>query len=63
MKKFGCVLLKGGRSSRMGGNDKAELLYRGISFKERIRKELEQSDLPLSEAKKRGSPGNTRSDP
>ena len=47
MKKFGCVLLKGGRSSRMGGNDKAELLYRGISFKERIRKELEQSDLPL----------------
>lgn len=58
MKKFGCVLLKGGRSSRMGGNDKAELLYRGISFKERIRKELEQSDLPLflSEAQKAGIP-------
>ena len=58
MKKFGCVLLKGGRSSRMGGNDKAELLYRGISFKERIRKELEQSDLPLflSEAQKSGDP-------
>ena len=58
MKKFGCVLLKGGRSGRMGGNDKAELLYRGISFKERIRKELEQSDLPLflSEAKKAGIP-------
>ena len=54
MEKFGCVLLKGGKSSRMGGNDKAELLYKGKSFGERIKKELEQSELPVfvSEAKK-----------
>lgn len=27
MEQYGCVLLKGGKSSRMGGSDKAKLLY------------------------------------
>ena len=26
MEQYGCVLLKGGKSSRMGGSDKAKLL-------------------------------------
>ncbi len=58
MEKFGCVLLKGGRSSRMGGNDKAELLYKGKSFGERIKEELEQLNFPvfMSEAKKSRDP-------
>ena len=37
MEQYGCVLLKGGKSSRMGGSDKAKLLYRGKSFEERIK--------------------------
>ncbi len=58
MGHFGCVLLKGGRSSRMGENDKAELLYRGKSFGNRIKEELEQLELPffLSQAKKGTDP-------
>ena len=40
MEQYGCVLLKGGKSSRMGGSDKAKLLYRGKSFEERIKGEL-----------------------
>lgn len=58
MKKFGCVLLKGGKSSRMGGNDKAELLYKGKSFGERIKEELEQLNVPVfvSEAKESTDP-------
>ncbi len=58
MKKFGCVLLKGGKSSRMGGNDKAELLYKGKTFGERIKEELEQLNVPffVSEAKKSTDP-------
>ena len=61
MEQYGCVLLKGGKSNRMGGSDKAKLLYRGKSFKERIKGELEQLGLPVfvSEAKKKpGSQGN-----
>ncbi len=56
MNQYGCVLLKGGKSSRMGGNDKSQLLYKGKSFEERIKKELMQLELPLfmSEAKKSG---------
>ena len=58
MEQFGCVLLKGGKSSRMGGNDKAGLLYKGKSFGKRIKDELEQLGLPLfvSEAKKGTDP-------
>ena len=37
MEQYGCVLLKGGKSNRMGGSDKAKLLYRGKSFEERIK--------------------------
>ena len=47
MEQYGCVLLKGGKSSRMGGSDKAKLLYRGKSFEERIKGELEQLGLPV----------------
>ena len=58
MEQYGCVLLKGGKSSRMGGSDKAKLLYRGKSFEERIKGELEQLGLPVfvSEAKKSPDP-------
>ena len=47
MEQYGCVLLKGGKSNRMGGSDKAKLLYRGKSFEERIKGELEQLGLPV----------------
>ena len=58
MEQYGCVLLKGGKSNRMGGSDKAKLLYRGKSFEERIKGELEQLGLPVfvSEAKKSPDP-------
>ena len=58
MEQYGCVLLKGGKSSRMGGSDKAKLLYRGKSFEERIKGELEQLGLSVfvSEAKKSPDP-------
>ena len=57
MEQYGCVLLKGEKPNRMGGSDKAKLLYRGKSFEERI-KELEQLGLPVfvSEAKKSPDP-------
>ena len=52
--KWGCVLLKGGRGSRMGYRDKSELIWRGQTFGFRIRQELEQLGIPcfLSEADK-----------
>lgn len=52
--KWGCVLLKGGRGSRMGYRDKSELIWRGQTFGFRIRQELEQLGIPcfLSEAEK-----------
>ena len=61
MEQYGCVLLKGGKSNRMGGSDKAKLLYRGKSFEERIKGELEQLGLPVfvSEAKKARIPGQS----
>ncbi len=52
--KWGCVLLKGGRGSRMGYKDKSELIWRGKTFGFWIRQELEQLGRPcfLSEAEK-----------
>lgn len=52
--KWGCVLLNGGRGSRMGYRDKSELIWRGQTFGFRICKELEQLGIPcfLSGAKK-----------
>ena len=59
MEQYGCVLLKGGKSSRMGGSDKAKLLYRGKSFEERIKGELEQlAGFCIRGKKKPGSQGN-----
>lgn len=61
MEQYGCVLLKGGKSSRMGGSDKAKLLYRGKSFEERIKGELEQLGIAgfcIRGKKKPGSQGN-----
>ena len=58
MEQYGCVLLNGGKSSRRGGSDTAELLNRGKRFEERIKGELEQLGLPVfvSEAKKSPDP-------
>ena len=53
MEQYGCVLLKGGKSNRMGGSDKAKLLYRGKSFEERIKGELEQLAGELAKEKGR----------
>lgn len=38
--RWGCVLLSGGRGRRMGGFNKAELLYKGETFGSRIGREL-----------------------
>lgn len=52
MKEWGCVLLAGGRGSRMGGVNKGSLTYEGITFGERIGAELSACSVPcfLSEA-------------
>lgn len=59
--QWGCVLLKGGRGSRMGNRDKSELIWRGQTFGFHIRKELEQLDRPcfLSETER----SSVREDP
>lgn len=44
--RWGCVLLKGGRGSRMGYRDKSELIWRGKTFAARIRQELEELERP-----------------
>lgn len=52
MKEWGCVLLAGGKGSRMGGVNKGSLTYEGMTFGERIGAELSVCSVPcfLSEA-------------
>jgi len=44
--KYGCAILAGGRGSRMGEVNKAELAYQGRAFIDLIAEELEQLELP-----------------
>ena len=44
--KNGCVLLAGGRGSRMGGVNKAALEYEGGTFADKIVRELSDTGLP-----------------
>ena len=45
--KYACVILAGGKGSRMGGINKARLRYKGASFYSRIGAELEKTGLPI----------------
>ncbi|MBQ6489411.1 MAG: NTP transferase domain-containing protein [Solobacterium sp.] len=45
-KKYGCVLLAGGKGSRMGGTNKAELIINGQTFAGMIEAELDQTGMP-----------------
>ena len=45
-KKYGCVLLAGGKGQRMGGTNKAELIINGQTFAGIIEAELEQTGIP-----------------
>lgn len=45
-KKYGCALLAGGRGSRMGRVNKADLEYRESTFAECIENELEKTGIP-----------------
>lgn len=59
MEQYGCVQLKGWKVPTAWAEViKAKLLYRGKSFEERIKGELEQLGLPVfvSEAKKSPDP-------
>ena len=45
-KKYGCVILAGGKGRRMGGTNKAELVMNGQTFAGMIEAELDQTGMP-----------------
>ncbi len=44
--KYGCVLLAGGKGSRMGGVNKAELEYGGRTFAQKVISVMESTGMP-----------------